>query len=430
MQNALPVGIVLAGCLFTVSRGTSQRIDALLIIAQHCGGDYAHIMTTTPAHPAPAPVGNIAENLVRTAAAHPDGIAIKLDDATLTWAQLEDASQRVVTFLAQRGIGAGDRVALSLANVPAFPVIAYGVWRAGAVLVPMNPLFMAREVEYYLEDGGVKLLFGMTPEAAKGAAAKGVEFVEVGADQLRSVLSELEPTPGVTERADDETAVILYTSGTTGRPKGAELTHANLRVNQDVVARTLVEVTSDDVIMGCLPLFHVFGLTCALNVAVEQGATLTLIPRFDPVKALEVIARDQVTVFEGVPTMYQALLAAAAKVPDFDVSSLRTCISGGSALPVEVLKKVEERFGTKILEGYGLSETSPVASFNHPHAERKPGSIGTPIEGVEMMIADAQGNPMPAGEVGEIAVRGHNIMKGYWNRPEATASAPLISSAV
>lgn len=366
---------------------------------------------------------NLAHNLVRTAEKLPDGIAIKLDDATLTWKQFDDASQRVATFLAQHGVEVGDRVALSLPNVPAFPVIAYGVWRAGAVLIPMNPLFLAREVEYYLEDAGVTLMFGLGGEAAKGAQKKDVEFVEVGADQLQGVLAQIEPTPGVIDRADDDTAVILYTSGTTGRPKGAELTHTSLDKNQDVTGRTLVEATSDDVIMGCLPLFHVFGLTCGLNVATAVGATLTLIPRFDPNKALEVIERDKVTIFEGVPTMYQAMLAAATGRDDVDLSSLRTSVSGGSAMPVEVLKKFEQRFDAKILEGYGLSETSPVASFNHPDAERKPGSIGYPVEGVEMMIADSEGNELPQGEVGEIAIRGHLLMKGYWNRPEATAEA-------
>lgn len=366
---------------------------------------------------------NLAHNLVLTAQSFSDRVAARLDDATLTWGQLDEATQRVATFLTRHGIAPGDRVAVSLPNVPAFPVIAYGVWRAGAVLIPMNPLFMAREVEYYLDDAGVKLVFGMGGEAAKGAQNKGVEFVEVGSDQMQGVLAQHEPTPGVVDRAGDDTAVILYTSGTTGRPKGAELTHASLDKNQEVSARTLMEVAPDDVIMGCLPLFHVFGLTCGLNIAVATGATLTLIPRFDPKKVLEVIGRDKVTIFQGVPTMYQAMLAAAAQGGDYDLSSLRTCVSGGSAMPVEVLKKFQERFAATILEGYGLSETSPVASFNHPNAERKPGSIGFPIEGVEMMISDAEGNELPQGEVGEIAIRGHLLMKGYWNRPDATAQA-------
>lgn len=184
-----------------------------------------------------------------------------------------------------------------------------------------------------------------------------------------------------------------------------------------------MRLSEDDVVMGCLPLFHVFGMTAALNTSVASGATLTLIPRFDPAKALEVIERDKVTVFEGVPTMYSALLAAAAHAPSADLSTLRLCVSGGASLPVEVLRKFEERFSAMILEGYGLSETSPVASFNHPDAERKPGSIGTAIKGVEMAVFDENDTEVPQGEIGEIVIRGDNIMRGYWNKPDDTAAA-------
>jgi long-chain acyl-CoA synthetase len=216
--------------------------------------------------------------------------------------------------------------------------------------------------------------------------------------------------------------VILYTSGTTGRPKGAELTHANLARNAAVTATTLLRLEPGDVVMGCLPLFHSFGQTCGLNAAVGAGASLTLLARFDPGKALEVIQRDQVTVFEGVPTMYVALLNHPGR-GDADVGSLRLCVSGGAALPVEVLRGFEAAFGCIILEGYGLSETSPVASFNHPDRDRKPGSIGTPIEGVELRLVGLDGGDVAAGEVGEIAVRGHRLMKGYWAREEATREA-------
>jgi long-chain acyl-CoA synthetase len=181
-------------------------------------------------------------------------------------------------------------------------------------------------------------------------------------------------------------------------------------------------IGSQDTVLGALPLFRSFGQTCGLNVAVTAGACLTLVPRFDPQKVLETIERDRVTVFEGVPTMYAALLNHPGR-EGFDVSTLRLCVSGGAALPVEVLRGFEEAFGRIVLEAYGLSETSPLASFNHPHLERKPGSIGIPIEGVEMRVVDDARNEVPPGEVGEIAIRGHNVMKGYWNRPEATAEA-------
>jgi long-chain acyl-CoA synthetase len=219
------------------------------------------------------------------------------------------------------------------------------------------------------------------------------------------------------ERADTDTAVILHTSGTTGKPKGAELTHGGLNRNQEISSRTLIEVGPDDVIMGCLPLFHVFGMTCALNAAVAVGALLTLIPRFDAQKAIEVIARDRVTVFEGVPTMYSALLGVARDVAPDAMESLRVCASGGASLPVQVLTDFENTFSATILEGYGLSETSPIASFNHPGRDRKPGSIGNPIEGVEMRVVDPDGNEVPPREAGEIQIRGHNVMKGYWNLP-------------
>src|SRR6266851_3240600 len=182
------------------------------------------------------------------------------------------------------------------------------------------------------------------------------------------------------------------------------------------------ENNADDVIMGCLPLFHVFGLTCGLNASVASAGTLTLLPRFDPAKALEIIARDAVTIFEGVPTMYAAMLHLPQVDPAL-AATLRVCVSGGASMPVEILRGFEEKFGCIILEGYGLSETSPVASFNHPDKVRKPGSIGTPIEGVQMRLVDDAGQTVPDGEIGEIAIRGHNVMKGYWNKPEATAEA-------
>ncbi len=222
------------------------------------------------------------------------------------------------------------------------------------------------------------------------------------------------------ECAGDDTMVLLYTSGTTGQPKGAELTHANMISNALTSAETLVELSEEDVVMGCLPLFHCFGLTCGLNAAVAKGACLTLIPRFDAAKALEVVGRDGVTVFEGVPTMYAGMLHVDG-ADEADMSSLRTCISGGAAMPAEVMKAFEKAFDCMVLEGYGLSETSPVASFNQPDQERKPGTIGTAVRGVELKLIDDAGNDVTGeGEVGEIAIKGENVMKGYWGREDAT----------
>ncbi len=368
---------------------------------------------------------NLAHHLTTTAEEHGERPAVRLDDLVLSYDELLDGARRVTALLRSRGVGPGDRVGLVLPNVPPFPVLFYGALAAGAVVVPMNPLLKAREVQYYLEDSGASLVFAweaMAEEAGKAAETVGIDCVPVEADGFLELLAQHEPDDDVVDREDDDTVVLLYTSGTTGQPKGAELTHANLSTNAKVSAETLVELSSEDVVMGCLPLFHCFGLTCGLNAAVTAGACLTLIPRFDAVKALEVVGRDQVTVFEGVPTMYSGMLNAP-DAKSYDVSSLRTCISGGSAMPVEVMKSFEETFGCIVLEGYGLSETSPVASFNRPDLERKPGSIGVPVRGVEMKLVDDDGNDSGDGEVGEIAIRGENVMKGYWGREDATKEA-------
>ena len=365
---------------------------------------------------------NLAENLTTTAKEHGDRPAVRLDDVVLSYDDLLDGARRISALLKSKGVGPGDRVGLVLPNVPPFPVLFYGALAVGAVVVPMNPLLKAREVQYYLEDSGASLVFAweaMADEAGKAAETVGIECIPIEADGFLELVAQHEPDDEVADRDDDDTVVLLYTSGTTGQPKGAELTHANMITNAAVSAETLVELTSDDVVMGCLPLFHCFGLTCGLNASVVVGACLTLIPRFDAKKALEVVGRDKVTVFEGVPTMYAGMLNAE-DAESYDVSSLRTCISGGSAMPVEVMKSFEETFGCIVLEGYGLSETSPVASFNRPDIERKPGSIGVPVRGVEMKLVDDDGNDVKEGDVGEIAIQGENVMKGYWGRDDAT----------
>jgi long-chain acyl-CoA synthetase len=368
----------------------------------------------------------LVSNLIAAAQKHGDRPAIRMDQFEMTYAELADEAAQVASALRRHGLVPGDRVGLVLPNVPAFPVLFYGSLLAGCVVVPMNPLLKAPEIEYYLKDSEAKLVFvwdGAGYAAERAAATVGALLVTVSDTGLdpRHV-ENLEPVTEPSPRSAQDTAVILYTSGTTGQPKGAELTNANLASNARTTSATLTELTDQDVVMGCLPLFHVFGLTCGLNASVEAGAALTLIPRFDPRKALEVIERDRVTVFEGVPTMYSAMLHVGER-GRFDVSTLRVCISGGSAMPVEMMKSFESEFGCIILEGYGLSETSPVASFNHPGAERKPGSIGVPVAGVELRLVDDNGVESSPGEIGEIEIRGENLMKGYWRRPEATAEA-------
>jgi long-chain acyl-CoA synthetase len=368
---------------------------------------------------------NLADSLARNAADNPDRVAIHLGDQTTSYRELDDQSARVAGLLAARGIGPGTPIGIMLPNVPEFASVYYGILRTGAVVVPMNPLLKAREIAYYLGDSGAPVIFAWhvtAPEVEIGAKEAGAEAILVDPATFPDILATASPAPQVVDRAAYDTAVVLYTSGTTGHPKGAELTHANLINNVEVSAVDLLQVGPDDIIFGGLPLFHAFGQTCTLNAAIMMGGSLTVLPRFDAANALGILADQRVTIFAGVPTMFSALLHVPDR-SDFDVSALRLCISGGAAMPVEVLRQFEDQFDCIVLEGYGLSETSPVASFNHPGRERKPGSIGTPIRGVEMRVVDASGAEVPQGEVGEIAIRGHNIMKGYLNKPDATAEA-------
>jgi long-chain acyl-CoA synthetase len=355
---------------------------------------------------------NLADLLTRSASTYPDRTALKLDDLELTYAELDAASARVAGLLAAKGVGPGDRVGIMLPNVPYFAAAYYGALRAGASIVPMNVLLKEREVAFYLGDSGAKVLFAwhqFADAAHAGAEEAGAECVLVEPGEIEALLARCEPVSTVAERHPDDTAVILYTSGTTGTPKGAELTHSNLLSNVEA-SLALFGIDERAMTLGALPLFHAFGQTCALNATIAAGGCLTMLARFDPGKALEILERDGVTLFEGVPTMYAAMLHHPQET---DTSTLQICVSGGAAMPVEVMRAFEERFGCQILEGYGLSETSPLASFNRRDRERKPGSIGLPIDGVEMKLL----------EDGEIAIRGHNVMKGYFRRPEDTAKA-------
>ena len=368
---------------------------------------------------------NLASTVTESAAGVPATVAVRLGPLELTYADLDDRSARLATLLREKGLERGDRVGVMLPNVLEFPVSYYGVLRTGGVVVPMNVLLKRREIAFYLEDSGAKLLLawqGFCEEARGGAADAGVELIEVEPESFAELLGDREPSSELADTDEQDTAVILYTSGTTGKPKGAELTHLNLARNAQIVGDTTAGVTEGDVILGSLPLFHSFGQTVSMNASMLVGATLTLLPKFDPGEALEIMQRDKVTHFYGVPTMYGALLHHPERA-SLDTSSLRICITGGAAMPVEVLRSFEEAFGCEVLEGYGLSETSPVASTNHPGRPRKPGSIGTPLREVEMKVVDENDEEVPQGEVGEIVIRGHNVMKGYWQRPEATEEA-------
>jgi long-chain acyl-CoA synthetase len=368
---------------------------------------------------------NIAHWVTDRAASDPGLPAIKQGDTVLSYGDLDAASARFATVLADHGVRAGDRVAMILPNVAYFPVVYYAILRLGGIVVPMNPLLKAGEISYTWTDSGARVAVvfpQFAAEAAKAAEVTGTDVVLTTPGELEAQLAGTAPFPEVAERAADDTAVILYTSGTTGQPKGAELSHANLGSNVLSTIESLLPMGPGDVVFGGLPLFHSFGQTVGLNAAMAGGACLTLLPKFDGEQALALVAADKVTVFLGVPTMYMALLA----VPDrgrFDTSALKLAASGGASLPVEVLRGVEEAFGITLLEGYGLSETSPVASFNHPDRPTKPGSVGTPLRGVEFGLWDENDAEVGPDEIGEIVIRGENVMKGYWNRPEATAEA-------
>jgi long-chain acyl-CoA synthetase len=382
---------------------------------------------------------NLTDILLHSAARVPDKTALILDDVRLSYRQLDALSDSVACGLLASGVEPGDRVGLMLPNLPQFPIAYFGILKAGGVVVPINPLYRPAEVAHYLRDSGARTVIAWTGSAeaalAGGEQAGGVRAYLVG-------LPEGERGPGGAERFErllqggpggsagqraptrpDDTAVILYTSGTTGRPKGAELTHFNLFMNSHM-GGLLFGVRETDVSMAVLPLFHSFGQSSVMNVAIHFGCTLSLLSRFDAAKVLEVIQRDRVTLFCGVPTMFFSLLS----VPDldrWDRSSLRLAVSGGASIPADVLDAFEQRFKVPILEGYGLSETSPTVTFNQTVEDRRVYSVGKPIWGVEVRVFGPEDQELPPGRehVGELVVRGHNVMKGYHDNPEATAEA-------
>src|SRR3954467_9928890 len=364
---------------------------------------------------------NFAEELAAAVAEAGDRPAVKLDDIVLNYSALEAAAARAAGMLRAKGVQTGDRVGMQMPNVPYFPIVFFGALRLGTVVVPMNPLLKGREVAYYLSDSGANVVVawhGFADAAQDGSKETGAECVIAEPGEFEQLLGAAEPVEAPAERADDDPAVIIYTSGTTGTPKGATLTHANLAAGAEV-ARDLVDAGPDSVTVATLPLFHVFGMNSVMNVSVRARGLMTLIPRFEPGKALEVIQRDKATTFAGVPTMYSAMLHHPDR-EQYDTSSLELCVSGGSAMPVEVLHGFDEAFGCKVLEGYGLSETTGMGSFNLPDRERKPGSIGVPIGGTEIKVVDNDDQEVPQGEPGEVVMRGPFVMSGYWGRDDAT----------
>jgi long-chain acyl-CoA synthetase len=375
---------------------------------------------------------NLAVILSETAAASPDKAVVLYGGGQLTYAELDVLSDRLAAGVAGAGIRPADPVALQLPNIPQFLIAYFGILKAGGVVVPLNVLLKAPEVEFQLGDSGARMLItwqSILGEAAKGAAAAGVsEIYAVGhadtepdALPFERLLAEHVNGGRLARREPADTAVIIYTSGTTGRPKGAELTHIQLYMNADIPGR-LFDVQPDDIVITALPLFHVFGLSSILNLCVRFGCAMSLIPRFDADAVLTAIQRDGATIFDGVPTMFVALLSC----PDldrYDVSSLRVAISGGASIPAPVLDAFEKRFGVLILEGYGLTETASTTTFNRSVTDRRAYSVGKPIWGTQTQVWDEAGDPLPPGKdhVGEVVTRGPHVMKGYLNNPGATA---------
>jgi long-chain acyl-CoA synthetase len=383
-----------------------------------------------------------------------DAEAVVCGDTRLTYAQLNAWANQIANALAASGIRRGDHVALLCPNLPYFPAVYFGILKTGATVVPLNVLLKPREIAYHLRDSDTKAMFCFqgTPELPMAEAAKAAIAVVPTCKQLIVLPNPAMPPDGALDEGTDavplarfiggqppvfetvatepdDTAVILYTSGTTGQPKGAELTHLNMVIN-GMVSGELCAGSHDE--SGrhrtaiTLPLFHATAQTAQMLAYLHLGGTLVLLPRFDPAALLAAIASEGITHWIGVPTMYWTLLKHAHE-RNIDVSqtaaTLRLSVSGGAPMPVELMSDFEKMFGVRIIEGYGLSETSPVASFNHPDRPSKPGTVGQPLFAVDIMVVDDNDEPVETGQPGEVVIRGHNVMKGYYKQPEATAHA-------
>jgi len=401
--------------------------------------------TTTSSHPAAGPgqgdrstqaTASVAAILAESAARFPDDVAVIVGDRRTTYADLWRETLAYAGALRARGVGEGDRVAMLVPNVTDFARVYYAVLALGAVVVPVHALLKRREIEYVLQDSGATLMVCAAPllgEGGAGAGLAGVDLLSVlapadaadGPDRLEALAATSEPLTTYVPRHPFDTATILYTSGTTGQPKGAEGSHFALLEQVNTSLLTTFDMRRGDVLLGALPLFHTFGQTCTMNTGFRAGATIVMLPKFDGDAALAAMVEHETAIFMGVPTMYIALLDAATRTEARP--HLRYAISGGASLPLAVLERFQQVFDAPVHEGYGLTETSPVASFNHVGTAPRPGTIGTPIWGVDIEIADPEDADhvvlLPRGEIGELVIRGHNLMNGYLNRPDATAAA-------
>ena len=383
---------------------------------------------------------NLSVLIEASAKRYPTKSAFTFMDTTLNFAQVNGAANQVANGLKAKGIQPGDKVALSCFNLPYFPIIYFGILKAGATVVPLSVLLKDEEIAYHLQDSDAKAYFCFvgSPELPMGQMGMAgfnkaplcEHFFMImpkpempapteGITTLGSLMAGQSPQFETVRTSAEDTAVIIYTSGTTGRPKGAELTHSNLMLNA-VIAADLGDMTHEDKMIIVLPLFHIFAMTCLMNAGIYRAAHSVLLPRFDAETVFGLMQKHSITLFAGVPTMYWGLVNYKEDKFDYKTISknLRLGMSGGAALPVQVLKDFEARFNVPIMEGYGMSEGSPVVTFNHLNAKRIPGSIGKEVWGVEVKIADENDNEVPVGEKGQLLYRGHNVMKGYYKRPE------------
>ena len=388
---------------------------------------------------------NLSVVLEDSARKYPEKDAFIFMDSHFSFTQINSAANQIANGLIDSGINPGDKVALSCLNVPYFPMIYFGILKAGATLVPLSVLLKKDEIEFHLKDSDAKAYFCFIgapglPMAEEGYA--GFQKVDAckdfyvitnkpndespfeGTKTLGKLMAGQSSLGESYQSSAEDTALIIYTSGTTGQPKGAELTHANLLQNA-ILSTELMGITNAERQLIVLPLFHIFAMTCLMNAGMYKGATSVLLPRFDAETVMGLMQKHAISFFAGVPTMYWGLVNYQNE--KFDISmiskNLRMCISGGASLPIQVLEDFEAKFNVNILEGYGMSEGSPIVTFNQLDKGRKPGSVGTPVWGVEVKLVDEKGEEVPTGEKGELIYRGHNVMKGYYNRPEANKIA-------
>lgn len=381
---------------------------------------------------------NLGTLLFAAAQLSPQKTAVVYDDKIfLSYRELDIAARKFASILltasyAKNGVPCrpGDRVAILLPNIPQFCIAYYGTLYAGCIVVPMNFLFTEREITGLVQDSEARLLVALKSygvEPSKAAKKLGIPILWADDESnagMQALLTNASPVSALTPTSPDDTAVILYTSGTTGVPKGAMLSHMNLFINATIVPDTIRPVEPDDetVVLAVLPLFHIFGQTCMQNTTFARMGKLVMLPRFEPAQVLSTIEKYNVTLFAGVPTMYIAMLRCP-EADKYTLKSLKMLISGGAAIPVEVMNEFERKYGTPIMEGYGLSETSPTCCSNSFKEGRKAGSIGRPVWGVEMAILDDNDRAVPDGQPGEVCIRGHCVMKGYFKRPKETAEA-------